>query len=93
LVSDVPPQYDNDFSENGHIDAMKNVCIDRHDETVNMVFLDWGVRSVGLKELWELKWSRNWIEDYREAGRPTEWNDPDHWMYNMKDYELIRMLD
>jgi len=73
--------------------SFKISCIDRHDEHINMLFLDYGVRKVGLKELWELKWRRKWIEDYRAAGRPTAWNDSDHWMHNMKDYELIRMLD
>jgi prepilin-type N-terminal cleavage/methylation domain-containing protein/prepilin-type processing-associated H-X9-DG protein len=91
--TDIPPQFDGDYGEeyNGHIDGMRNVCINRHDGTVNILFLDWGVRPVGLKECWELKWTRKWIEDYRTAGRPTEWNASDHWMYNMKDYELIRM--
>ena len=93
MPTDAPPEFDGDFSENGHIDGMKNCCINRHDETINMLFLDWGTRSVGLKELWELKWNRNWVEEYQAAGRPTEWNAPDHWMYNMKDYELIRMPD
>ena len=93
LPTDIPPEYDGDYTENGHMDGMQNVCQDRHDETTNILFIDWGVRAVGLKECWELKWHRQWIEDYRTAGRPTEWNAPDHWMRNMKDYELIRMDD
>jgi prepilin-type N-terminal cleavage/methylation domain-containing protein/prepilin-type processing-associated H-X9-DG protein len=93
MAANIPPEFDGDFSENGHIDGMKNCCINRHDEYTNVLFLDWGVRAVGLKECWELKWNRNWIEEYRAAGRPTEWNAPGHWMRNMKDYELIRMLN
>ena len=69
------------------------VCINRHDGYVNAAFLDYSVRQVGLKELWQLKWHRAWIENYRAAGPPAAWNAPDHWMYNMKDYELIKMLD
>jgi len=92
-AANTPPEFDGDFSESGHIDGLHNCCINRHDEKINMLFLDWGTRSVGLKELWELKWNRNWVEEYQAAGRPTEWNAPDHWMYNMKDYELIRMPD
>jgi hypothetical protein len=59
---------------------MRRVCIDRHGPAVNMVFLDFSVRKVGLKELWLLKWHRQWPE-----GR-------DHlpvwpaWMENFKDY-------
>jgi prepilin-type N-terminal cleavage/methylation domain-containing protein len=92
-----PPLYDGECADvdtqGGGLTSMKKACVNRHDEYLNMVFLDYSVRKVGLKELWEVKWYRNWIEDYRDAGRPTAWNDPDHWMYNMKDYELIRMLD
>ena len=86
-----PPLFDGDYTDQGHVEPMKAFCIDRHDEKVNIVFLDYTVRSVGLKELWELKWHRNWVEEYRAAGRPTTWNAPDHWMYNMKDYELINL--
>jgi hypothetical protein len=68
---------------------MKISCINRHDEHINMIFLDYTVRKVGLKELWELKWHRMWEEKYIDAScPPTAWNDPDHWMFNMKDYAL-----
>jgi prepilin-type processing-associated H-X9-DG protein len=89
LPDDEPPMFDGDFSENGHIDGMKNVCIDRHNAAVNMLFMDFSVRKVGLKQLWTLPWHREWSEDLAAAGGlPTEWNDPNHWMYNMKDYPL-----
>ncbi len=35
-------------------------CIDRHNLKINMVFLDFTVRQVGLKQLWQLYWHRNW---------------------------------
>jgi prepilin-type N-terminal cleavage/methylation domain-containing protein len=91
-VTQDPPLFDGHFDLTlGTQTSMARCCINRHDEHINMVFLDYGVRSVGLKELWQLKWHRAWVENYRAAGPPTEWNDSDHWMYNMKDYELIRM--
>ena len=80
--SDEPPRFDGDFSENGHIDPLKNVCIDRHNAAINMLFMDFSVRKVGLKQLWTLPWHRMWSQD----GLPTDWNDPNHWMYNMKDF-------
>ena len=54
-----------------------------------MVFLDYTVRKVGLKELWEITWHRLWKEKYIiDDCPPTEWDDPEHWMFNMKDYAI-----
>ena len=52
-----------------------------------MLFMDWSVRKVGLKELWTLKWSR----DFDTAGpwtlaggvKPEDWPA---WMQRFKDY-------
>ena len=38
---------------------MARVCINRHRGFTSSSFLDWSVRSVGLKELWTLKWHRS----------------------------------
>ena len=89
MAYDEPPQFDGDLSSSGHMNAMKNVCINRHNAAINMLFLDFSVGKVGLKELWELTWHRLWREQYEQAGcPPTAWNDPDHWMYNMKDFAI-----
>jgi prepilin-type processing-associated H-X9-DG protein len=86
---DEPPLYDGDYASMGHISPMKAFCIDRHNAAINMLFLDFSVRKVGLKELWELTWHRLWREQYEQAGGPPRvWNDPDHWMYNMKDFPI-----
>jgi len=37
---------------------MNRYCINRHDGSINTVFVDYTVRKVGLKELWALKWNR-----------------------------------
>jgi prepilin-type N-terminal cleavage/methylation domain-containing protein/prepilin-type processing-associated H-X9-DG protein len=65
--------------------SMGSFCVDRHNGTVNGVFVDFSVRSIGLKELWELRWYRGWPEDRRAAGTPT-WPD---WMKNFKDYAPV----
>jgi len=39
--------------------GMARTCINRHRGFVNIAFLDWSVRKVGLKELWTLKWHRS----------------------------------
>ena len=62
-------------------------CINRHDGYVNGVFLDWSVRKVGLKELWTLKWNReyNTRGPWTKAGgvKPEDWPE---WMRRFKDY-------
>jgi hypothetical protein len=58
---------------------MKRVCHYRHESIVNGVFLDLSARKIGLKELWQLKWHREWPED----NPPPAWPE---WMQNFKDY-------
>jgi len=62
--------------------SMGSFCIDRHNGFVNGVFVDFSVRPIGLKELWELRWYRGWREDRRNARTPV-WP---MWMENYKDY-------
>jgi len=62
-------------------------CINRHNEHVNGLFMDWSVRRIGLKELWTLKWH----DDYDTAGPwtkaggalPEDWPA---WMRGFRDY-------
>jgi len=80
-----PPAYDGEWA--GFNKEMKHFCIDRHNERINMLFMDWSCRQVGLKELWTLKWHRQ----YNTAGHwtrgggvmPSDWPQ---WMRNFKDY-------
>lgn len=62
-------------------------CINRHAGGINVLFLDWSVRKVGLKELWTLKWHRqcNTSGPWTKAGGalPADWPQ---WMRNFKDY-------
>jgi prepilin-type processing-associated H-X9-DG protein len=63
------------------------VCIQRHGEGINMLFLDWSVRKVGPKELWTLKWHRqfNTSGGWTKAGgvQAEDWPE---WMRGFKDY-------
>jgi len=93
---DEPPPYP-DSSGIGymHPPEMWLFCIDRHNGGINMLFMDWSARKVGLKELWTLKWHREFdteewltlaaydgdIEAYRAV-----WNEYAPWMSNFKDY-------
>jgi hypothetical protein len=52
-----------------------------------MLFMDWSVRKVGLKELWTLKWHRSYdtAGPWTKAGgvKPEDWPQ---WMRIFKDY-------
>jgi len=62
-------------------------CINRHNGTINGLFLDWSVRPIGLKELWTLKWSPAFdtAGKWTKAGgvQPDDWP---LWMRRFKDY-------
>jgi len=80
-----PPAYDGEWSGAGS--EMKHFCINRHNERINMLFMDWSTREVALKELWTLKWHRsfNTSGPWTRAGGavPTDWP---LWMRNFTDY-------
>ena len=67
--------------------GMAPFCINRHNENINGLFLDWSVRKVGLKELWTLKWHMqfNTANVWTKAGgvQPEDWPQ---WMRGFKDY-------
>jgi len=66
---------------------MRHVCINRHNGGTNMLFMDWSVRKVGLKEHWTFNWSRQFdtTGPWTKAGGalPTDWPQ---WMRRFKDY-------
>jgi len=87
-VVDEPPEYDGQIyfgydPEFGtpNIHEIRSFCVNRHPTgTVNCLFLDWHVRKVGLKELWGLRWHKEWP-------RPPLWPDWDNypWMSRFPD--------
>ena len=87
---DRPPEYDGAVGF-FPIGGMEYFCINRHDATINGLFLDWSVRKVGLKELWTLRWephlSVHWIahSPWTTTGgvQPEDWPQ---WMRGFKDY-------
>ncbi|OHB81088.1 MAG: hypothetical protein A2Z38_06550 [Planctomycetes bacterium RBG_19FT_COMBO_48_8] len=66
---------------------MARCAINRHQGFVNTAFMDWSARKVGLKELWTLKWHKQFDTSghYTKAGgmQAGEWPD---WMRRFKDY-------
>lgn len=59
--------------------GMSDFCIDRHQGWINMLFLDFSSRRVGLKELWQLPWHTQW--DYSIAH--PQWPE---WMQSYRDF-------
>lgn len=82
--TDNPPQYEGQPAWGG-LNEMVRVCINRHNYGINCLFLDYSVRRVGLKELWELKWHRKWF--HNKSGQydpyPPVWPN---WMKNFRAY-------
>ncbi len=85
---DDPPTYDGQPRTGMARDEMRIFCINRHDGFVNMLFMDWSTRKVGLKELWTLEWHWDYQQEkspWTRAGgvRPSDWPE---WMRRFKDY-------
>ncbi len=87
--NDTPPTYEGEprtgVGTAGN--EMRLYCIDRHDGAVNLLFMDWTARAVGLKELWTLKWHRQFdvTGPWTRAGgvQPSDWP---RWMQAFRDY-------
>jgi prepilin-type N-terminal cleavage/methylation domain-containing protein/prepilin-type processing-associated H-X9-DG protein len=86
-VENEPPPYE-DFEMGGHSHVSSSqIVINRHQDGINMLFLDGAVRKVGVKQLWTLKW----CEDFDTAGpwtkaggvQPGDWPT---WMQGLKEY-------
>lgn len=59
--------------------AIRLHCLDRHNQSINAVFLDLSASKVGLKELWRLKWHKKFDTGGYQGGWPQ-------WMQKYKDY-------
>jgi prepilin-type N-terminal cleavage/methylation domain-containing protein len=80
-----PPATDGAWSGAGA--EIEHFCINRHERYINSLFMDWSVRRVGLKELWKLKWHRNFntAGPWTRAGGCTPGKWP-AWMQRFTDY-------
>jgi prepilin-type N-terminal cleavage/methylation domain-containing protein len=83
---DTPPTFDGE-QWSGDQDSMQRFCINRHQQAINGIFLDYSARPMGLKELWTLKWHRSYNRagPYTRAGgaRSEDWPE---WMRNFREY-------
>jgi prepilin-type processing-associated H-X9-DG protein len=64
--------------------GLTKACLNRHGGYTNWLFLDWSVKSVGLKAIWsrDVMWRRDWRDNLQTSGVP---NFAGTWMENMPD--------
>ncbi len=84
-VRGAPPEFNGEWS--GPDAEMKHFAIDRHNESTNHLFMDSSVRKVGIKELWTLKWHREFdtsgINTVAGGSRAGNWPE---WMRTFEDF-------
>ncbi len=91
------PPYLEDRLFTGDGTGYGRICINRHGNgTTNALFLDFSARSVGLKELWTLRFAKdgggevwdtcNIFTLCGNGGNPQVWEDEAPWMKDFKDY-------
>ena len=77
----IAPAENDDWQGAGH--EMKHFCIDRHSQSVNMVYIDLSVNGVLLKNLWRQKWHKNFdTGGYLENNAGLDWPG---WMAKFKE--------
>jgi prepilin-type N-terminal cleavage/methylation domain-containing protein/prepilin-type processing-associated H-X9-DG protein len=84
---DAPPTIPGGPPDSPNNNEMNRVCVDRHNGSLGALFCDWSVRTVGLKELWTLKWHKSFNVNgpYTKAGGMDSGSWP-QWMRRYKDY-------
>jgi prepilin-type N-terminal cleavage/methylation domain-containing protein len=86
--TDEPPPYDGCFDMGGGgFGELLRFCLNRHRMAINGLFLDCSVRRIDLKELWTLKWHRNFATNgpWTKVGGAEVGDWPD-WMRGARDY-------
>ena len=76
--TDRPPSFDGEHWS-GDADSMHRFTIDRHSQGINAVYLDYSVRKVWLKTLWDQKWSKR----FNTGVRPN-WETEAPWMAHFR---------
>ena len=77
-----PPEYEDAWTDNS-----LPCCMNRHHGFVSGVFMDWSIRAVGVKELWTLKWNREYDTNglWTKAGG-VQSSDWPQWMRTFREY-------
>ncbi len=82
--NNTPPIVEQDLYE---YNSVRRFCVNRHNGVTNGLFADFSARRIGLKELWTLKWNRQYdmCGPWTKCGgvEPADWPV---WMRGFRDY-------
>jgi prepilin-type N-terminal cleavage/methylation domain-containing protein len=91
LVTNTPPLWEDARQWSGGTGGnMGLVCLPRHNRAINMAFVDRSVRRVELKELWLLRWHRNYDLAWIRQNEPDWEGTGTGWMAPLPDADYIR---
>lgn len=76
--TDSPPEIEGQGRSGVNVDEIRFFAIPRHRDGVNMLFMDWSTRQVGIKALWRLKWNQGFDTNYPSPRWPN-------WMSGFSD--------
>jgi len=70
LAEDEPPPFETYLWTGGPADEIRRACIRRHHPFhINVLFLDYSMKRITLKELWILRWYVDWPQVARPPSR------------------------
>jgi prepilin-type N-terminal cleavage/methylation domain-containing protein len=75
---DNPSPFETSVWTPGPQDEMRRVCIKRHPPYYgNILYMDWSTGKKTIKEMWTVRWHRDWEEELAACGLPDwpEWMD------------------
>ncbi|MBN2132222.1 MAG: prepilin-type N-terminal cleavage/methylation domain-containing protein [Sedimentisphaerales bacterium] len=78
--TDRPPSFSGEHWS-GDTDSMHRFCMDRHNQAVNCIYLDYSVSKLWLKGLWRQRWSKRFTVN----GPQPDWASEAPWMAHFKD--------
>ncbi len=79
--TDTPPKFNDRLARYpGDDNSMNRFCIDRHQQAINGVYLDYHVERVWLKALWRQRWSKR----FDVHAPPPDWSSEAPWMASFK---------
>jgi prepilin-type N-terminal cleavage/methylation domain-containing protein len=80
--TDTPPKTDDRMARDPRDEnAMNRFCLNRHQQAINGVYMDFHVDRIWLKSLWHQKWSKRF--DTHLPG--PDWSSEASWMAHFKD--------
>jgi len=79
--TDTPPRFDDRQARHpGDDNSMNRFCINRHQQAINGVYLDYHVERIWLKALWRQRWSKR----FDVHAPPPDWSTEAPWMAHFK---------